>query len=319
MQIGFSLPTRGALASPENLASLVKKAEELGFNMVSVSDHVVIPRAIDSRYPYSETGEYEGGNSGECLEQLTMLTFIAAQTQTLKLLTSVMVLPQRPPVLTAKMLTSLDILSNGRLIFGVGAGWMREEFDALGAPSFDHRGTVTDEYLTAFKELWTNQQPSFQGEYTQFDHVTFAPKPAQKPHPPIWIGGESPAALRRVVRNGDAWYPIGSNPRHPMETVAQLSAAVSRMQQYAAEVGRDPSTIDLAYSAGWYNDREALQASNGDRRTFTGTPDQVATDIREFAGAGVHHLILGLQDRTLDGMLARIERFATTVRPLSGE
>ncbi len=315
MKIGFSLPTRGPITTPENMATLVERAEDLGFDLVSVSDHVVIPRAIDSTYPYSATGQWQGDASGDCLEQLTLLTYVAARTSKLRLLTSVMVLPQRPPVLTAKMLASLDVLSGGRLIYGVGAGWMREEFDALGAPSFDERGKVTDEYLRAFKELWTNEQPSFEGDYTRFDQIAFAPKPVQRPHPPIWIGGESTAALKRVARLGDAWYPIGSNPRHPMGTVEQMTDALGRLYQYCAEAGRDPAEIDLAYSAGWYNDREAMTGPEGSRRSFTGTPDQVAADIHAFGEIGVRHLILGMQDETLEKMLARLERFASVVRP----
>ncbi len=318
MEIGFSLPVHGPLATPENLSTLAERGEEMGFDIVSVSDHVVIPRAIDSTYPYSESGQYSGGESGVCLEQVTTLAFIAARTHRVKLLTSVMVVPQRPAVLTAKMLASLDVLSNGRLIFGAGAGWMREEFEALAAPSFEQRGKVTDEYLQAFKELWTNERPEFQGQYTRFKDVAFKPKPVQRPHPPVWIGGESPAALRRVVRAGDAWYPIGSNPRHPMGTLAQLQTAVERLHRMADEVGRDPSTIDLAYSAGWYNDREALQMLDGARRSFTGSPDEVASDIRSFGNAGVRHLILGLHAGTIDGMLARMERFASIVRPRIG-
>ena len=315
MKTGFSLPTRGPITTPENMATLVERAEELGFDLVSVSDHVVIPRAIDSTYPYSATGQWHGDASGDCLEQLTLLTYVAARTKRVRLLTSVMVLPQRPPVLTAKMLASLDVLSGGRLIYGVGAGWMREEFDALGAPEFDERGKVTDDYLRAFKELWTVEQPAYDGAYTHFHHIAFAPKPAQRPHPPIWIGGESNAALKRVARLGDAWYPIGSNPRHPMGTVQQMTEALSRLRRYAEEAGRDPSAIDLAYSAGWYNDRESMHAPDGSRRSFTGTPDEVAADIRAFGEIGVRHLILGMQDETLEKMLARLERFALVVRP----
>lgn len=316
MQIGFSLPTRGPLATPEHLATLAQRGEEIGFDLISISDHVVIPRAIHSRYPYSASGEFAIDPSGAYLEQLTTLTYIAARTKRVRLLSSVMVVPQRPPVLTAKQLASLDVLSGGRLIFGVGAGWMREEFDALGAPSFDERGAVTDEYLRAFKELWNAEDPSFAGRYTRFDNIAFSPKPVQKPHPPIWVGGESPAALRRVARLGDAWYPIGSNPRHPMGTTEQLSAALARLSTLVAEAGRDMAEIDLAYSAGWYDDQGAHAASDGRRRTFTGTPEQVAGDIRAFSALGVRHLVLGLQANSLDAMLARLERFASVVRPL---
>ncbi len=124
MEFGFGVPTRGPLAAPESLATLVKAGEEMGFGIVSVSDHVVIPRRIASIYPYNESGEFAGGPSGECLEQLATLSFLAGQTSSLKLLTSVMVLPHRSPVLTAKILASIDVLSNGRLIVGCGVGWM---------------------------------------------------------------------------------------------------------------------------------------------------------------------------------------------------
>jgi probable F420-dependent oxidoreductase len=228
-----------------------------------------------------------------------------------------MVVPQRPPVLTAKQLASLDVLSNGRLILGIGAGWMREEFEALGAPPFDERGAVTDEYLRIFKELWTNEEPAYDGKYTRFSNIAFAPKPVQQPHPPIWVGGESAAALRRTARLGDAWYPIGSNPQHPMETVEQLSTAISRLRMFTSEAGRDPSEIDLAYSAGWYNDQEIQHSADGRRRVFTGSPEQIAGDIRDFAALGVRHLMLGFQDNTVERMLSRLERFASAVRPLS--
>jgi probable F420-dependent oxidoreductase len=316
IQFGFGLPTRGPLSTPQNLVRLAQRGDELGFDFISVSDHVVIPRAIGSRYPYSTSGEFAVDPSGSYLEQLTVLTYIAARTSNVRLLTSVMVVPQRPPVLTAKQLASLDVLSGGRLIFGIGAGWLREEFEALDAPAFAERGKVTDEYLRAFKELWTNEEPVFDGDFAQFHDIAFAPKPVQTPHPPIWVGGESDAALRRTARLGDAWYPIGSNPRQPLGTTAHLAAAIDRLRQYAREAGRDAAEIDLAYSAGWYNDRDAELGDDRNRRSFTGSPRQVADDVHAFAALGVRHFGFGMIDGTLDGSLARLERFATIVRPL---
>ncbi len=318
IQFGFGLPTRGPLSIPENLVRLARRGDELGFDFISVSDHVIIPRAIASRYPYSTTGEFAVDPSGSYLEQLMVLAYIAAGTSRSRLLTSVMVVPQRPPVLTAKQLASLDVLSGGRLILGIGAGWLREEFEALDAPWFDKRGTVTDEYLRAFKELWTSEEPAFDGDYTSFHDIAFAPKPVQQPHPPIWVGGESDAALRRTARLGDAWYPIGSNPRHPLGTTAQLASAIDRLHAFAREAGRDPAEIDLAYSAGWYNDRDAELDNAGHRRSFTGSPRQVADDVHAFATLGVRHFGFGMIDGTLDGSLARLERFANVVRPLIG-
>ena len=218
MKFGFGLPTRGPMAAPQSLATLARTGEELGFAIISVSDHIIIPKAINSTYPYNESGTFAGSPSGECLEQLSLLSFLVGVTSSAKLLTSVMVLPHRPPVLTAKMLATIDVLSNGRLIVGCGVGWMREEFEAIGAPSYDERGSVGDEYIRAFKELWTSDNPTFEGKYCRFANVAFAPKPVQKPHPPIWTGGESPAALRRAGRLANVWYPIGSNPRFPVGT-----------------------------------------------------------------------------------------------------
>ena len=315
MEFGFGAPTRGPLATPENLLTLAQKGQELGFGIMTVSDHVVVPNDIASRYPYTESGEFPGG-AGQYLEQLTALAYLAGLTSAIRLLTSVMVLPHRAPVLSAKMLATIDVLSGGRLIVGCGVGWMREEFEALGAPPYEERGAVGDEYVRIFKELWTSDNPSFDGKYASFSDVSFLPKPIQKPHPPIWFGGESPPALRRVARLGDAWYPIGNNPRYPVRDPEQFAAYVRRIHRYAEDAGRDPSEIDLAYSAGWYNDREA-RIIDGQRQLFTGTPEQVAGDIKAFEDAGVRHMMLGFQADTLKETLERMERFANDVKPLT--
>ena len=314
MEFGFGAPTRGPLATPENLLMLAQKGQELGFGIVTVSDHVVVPTNIASRYPYTEGGEFPG-SAGQYLEQLTAVAYLAGLTSDIRLLTSVMVLPHRAPVLSAKMLATIDVLSGGRLIVGCGVGWMREEFEALGAPPYDERGAVGDEYVRIFKELWTSDHPSFDGKYASFSDVSFLPKPIQKPHPPIWIGGESPPALRRVARLGDAWYPIGNNPRYPVRDPEQFAGYVQRIHGYAEAAGRDPSEIDLAYSAAWYNDREA-RVIDGQRQLFTGTPEQVAGDITAFGEVGVRHMMLGLQADTLKETVDRMERFTNDVRPL---
>ena len=316
MEFGYGVPTRGPQASPEALATLARQGEALGYDIVSVSDHVVIPRQIASRYPYSESGTFGGGGDGACLEQLTLLAYLAAHTSRLRLLTSVMVVPHRSAVLAAKVLASIDVLSGGRLIVGCGVGWMREEFEALGAPPYDHRGTVSDEYIQAFRELWTKESPAYAGEYVSFSDIAFAPKPVQSSGPPIWVGGESPAALRRAGRLGDAWYPIGSNPSHPLATTSLLKEAIATVHRHAEEAGRDPATMDFAYSAGWYDDREAHALPDGSRQPFTGVPEQIAEDIRSFEDLGIRHMTLGLMGPTLEDTLERMEWFAKDVRPL---
>ena len=316
MEFGFGVATRGPGASPDALIRLVQRGEQLGFDIVTVPDHVVIPRDIASRYPYSEDGAFAGADPGECLEQLTVVTFLAANTSKIRVLTSVMVLPHRHPVLAAKTLASIDVLSGGRLIVGVGAGWMKEEFEALGAPPFEHRGTVAAEYLESFKEMWTAVAPDYEGSYARVSNVTFLPKPIQKPYPPIWVGGESPPALRRAGRHGDAWYPIGNNPRFPMDTVERLKAGMVTVREHAEKFGRDPGQMDFAYSAGWYDDNVEQTGSDGSRRVFTGNPEQVASDIRQFRDLGVQHLIIGVQAASTNESMERMERFASEVRPL---
>lgn len=301
MDFGFSVPSGGPNATPEIIATLARRGEELGFAYVGIPDHIVIPKNIQSRYPYTEDGAFSG--SGAILDQLTVASFIAGQTSKIRILTSVLVLPHRSAVLTAKMLASIDVLSNGRLTAGCGAGWLQEEFDAIGAPPFDKRGFVSREYISCFKELWTSNNPSFDGEYVRFADITFEPKPIQKPHPPIWVGGESPAALRRAAELGDGWYPLSTNPRFPVRTVQQLSNALDAIYGHAETVGRDLTNFDLAYSF---------------PNSFTGTTEQVTEDIRAFKAAGVQHLMVNLGATFSDPVtdtLERMERFAFDIAP----
>src|SRR2546423_9003976 len=239
MQFGFSAPVSGPLSKPDSLTRVVVEGEAMGYDYATISDHVVIPRDIEAKYPYSDTGEFPGRAGGDRHEQLTAVAFIAGKTSGLRLVTSVTVVPHRPAVLQAKMLATIDVLSNGRLTFGIGAGWMKEEFQALGVPPFPERGTVTDEYLDAFRELWTKDDPRFDGRYVKFADILFEPKPVQKPHPPIWVGGESGPALRRTARIGDAWYPIGTNPQHRLDSMKRFQAGVERLRRLTRGGERD--------------------------------------------------------------------------------
>ena len=317
MNVGLTIPTRGPLANPDGIATLVRRAEALGFAHLSLSDHLVVPRSINSRYPYSESGAWPGAASGECLEQFTLLAWLAAISSRPRLITAVAVVPYRGAMHTAKIAATIDVLSQGRLVLGAGAGWMKEEFEALNAPAFEERGRVTDEWLQAFKILWTEDAPSFEGRHVRFANVSFLPKPVQKPHPPIWVGGESPPALRRAVRYGDAWFPIGNNPRHPLDTAPRLAEAVRRLHQVAEQNGRDPSSIGLAYYAGWFDETRTLQLEDGQRHLLTGSPAQIAEDIAALGELGVRDLVLNLQRDTLERSLASMQHFADEIRPLT--
>src|ERR1700739_840144 len=292
MLIGFNAPTAGPLSAADNLSKIVVGGETMGFDYATFSDHVVIPTAIAAEYPYSASGEFPSGARAERHEQLTELAWIAAKTTRLRLVTSVMVVPHRPAVLTAKILSTIDVLSGGRLTLGIGAGWMREEFEAIDAPDFDARGTVTDEYLRAFVELWTKDDPKFDGKHVRFSDIGFDPKPVQKPHPPIWVGGESGPALRRTARLGDGWYPIGTNPQHQRDSMKRFEAGVERLRRLTREAGRNPSQVALAYRVTSWGKALPARADDGERRLFSGEPADVVTDLRAVRDFGVSPVVL---------------------------
>ena len=314
MRFGFPTPNRGAMATPEVLPTLLQKGEELGFAYTFVSDHIVVPNTIQSHYPYEQAGRFTAYASG-CMEQLAELGYLAGITRNLGLLTSVMVVPHRHPIITAKALATIDVLSGGRLIVGCGAGWLAEEFQLVGAPPFEHRGRVTEEYIQAFKELWTSDAPAFDGEFVSFSDISFLPKPVQKPRPPIWLGGDSPAAMRRAARVGDVWYPIGNNDTHPLNTVQRYAEAANRLRDYTQRADRDPASVGLAYKCLKYNENEAVMLNNGERQVFSGSTDEIADDVKRFEDLGLENLTLGLTAPSLEETLARMERFAEEVMP----
>ena len=309
MEIGFNAPMAGPLSESETLTRICVDAEAMGLDYATFSDHVVIPSTSNARYPYSETGEFPGASWAARHEQLTEVAFIAAKTSRLRLVTSVMVVPHRPALLCAKMLSTIDVLSRGRLIVGVGAGWLKEEFEALGAPPFAARGAVTDEYLQAFRALWTQDDPHFEGEHVKFAGIVFAPKPVQKPHPPIWVGGESGPALRRAVRLGNAWYPIGTNPAHPLDSLARYRAGLARLHKIAGDAGRDPTSIGLAYRVARHGEGLPMKAADGERRLFSGRPTEIAGDLRDLGELGVTHVDFSFTGATAGEMLDAMKRF----------
>ncbi len=310
MRYGFYLPTRGRTATPEDLEALVRRGEALGFASVMIADHIVFPSVVTSKYPYTVSGVFPG--EGDALEQLALMAFIAGKTERLRLVTSVMILPYRNPVATAKTLATIDVLSRGRVTVGVGVGWLREEFEALGAADFDRRGAVSDEYLRIFKALWTESPVSFAGEFYRFEDVRCLPEPVQKPHPPIWIGGHSKAALRRVARLGDGWHPVGANPAVPL-TPADLRRDLDELYRLTEAEGRDPSALTISYKAPLYDVSRPV-AAGADRRPFSGSPDQIAEDIATYERLGVSELIFDFRSETLAESLERMERFAPVMQ-----
>ncbi len=316
MLIGFNAPTAGPLSAPDELAKIVVGGEAMGFDYATFSDHVVIPTAIAAEYPYTSSGEFPSGARAGRHEQLTEIAWIAAKTTRLRLVTSVMVVPHRPAVLTAKILSTIDVLSGGRLTLGIGAGWMREEFEAIAAPDFDARGAVTDEYARAFVELWTKDAPKFDGKHVRFSNIGFDPKPVQKPHPPIWVGGESGPALRRAARIGDAWYPIGTNPKNPLDSLKRFKTQVERLRKLTAEAGRDPKSVGLSLRCTMFGETAPPQAGDGEHRLLAGAPAVVAADIKALRDVGVGCIDFGFRGSTAHELLADMQKFRAEVLPL---
>jgi probable F420-dependent oxidoreductase len=309
MNFGFSAPVSGPLATPDIITRIATEGEAMGYDYLTVSDHIVIPNDINARYPYSATGEFPAGSRVARHEQLTTLAFIAAKTSRIRLLTSVMVVPHRPAVLTAKILATIDVLSGGRLELGVGAGWMKEEFEAIGAPPFAERGSVTDEYLLAMRELWTKSDPEFHGKHVSFSNIAFEPKPTQPGGPRIWVGGESGPALRRTAKFADGWFPIGSNPAHPMDSVPRLRAGIARLKKLTADAGRDPAAMALGYRVQSYGTDLPAKAGDGERRLFSGAASDMIDDVRALADLGVGWLDFGHPGASADALLGSMRRF----------
>lgn len=309
MNFGLHLPASSPTVTAEDLIRFAQRAEALGFYCLTVADHIVVPKDISVPYPYTIDGKYPG--AGYHFETLTTMAFLAGATARIRFATSVMIAPYRNAILTAKMLSSLDVLSNGRVIVGLGVGWMKEEFEALQAPRFEDRGKVTDEYIKAFRELWTSDNPSFHGKYCNFSNVVFLPKPVQKPTIPIWIGGHSKQAIRRAARLGDGWHPIGGVPTIPLEP-DDMKRDMEILAEHARSAGRDPKTIRIALKGSLFDKEKKI---DGRRRRFMGSAEEIASDIRDYRATGVDTMIFDVRRPSMAETLERMEWMAKEVFP----
>lgn len=238
MEFGIVFANAGPSARPEHAAGLARLAEQAGFDSLWTVEHVVVPAGYESPYPYSPTGRMPGPEETPIPDPLVWLSYVAAVTSTIKLATGILILPQRNPVVLAKQAATLDVLSGGRFLLGVGVGWLREEFDCIGVP-FDERGARTDEYIEAMRALWREAEPTFSGRFTSFAKAKSHPQPIQVGGVPIHIGGHTEAAARRAGRLGDGFFP--ANVGGPDE----LAGLLDVMGRAAKDAGRDPSTIEI--------------------------------------------------------------------------
>ena len=285
MDIGLFVPLGNGNASAEIVRSLGREAEDRGFESIWVPEHVVLFDDYESRYPYAADGRFPGGGDTGLLEPLTALTYLAAVTNRIRLGSGICLVPQRNPVYTAKQVVDLDCLSGGRVDFGIGVGWLREEFEAVAVP-FARRGARTDEYLQVMRSLWTDEVSSFEGEHYTLPACRMYPKPVQQPHPPIHVGGESAAAMRRAARHGDGWYSFNRLPD-------ELDGPLERLDAMLAEEGRSRSDVQLTVSP------------------YLNPVDAAA--VEAYRARGVDRLVVLCLAFDVDGLRTQLDHLVSTV------
>ena len=296
MQAGVWIPNCRHLATPDIIRGTAVRAEALGYDSVWVSDHVVVPNAYVDRIG---AGIYD---------PLVTLAVAAGATGRVRLGTTVLIVPYRNPVVTAKMVSTLDALSGGRVVLGVGAGWQAEESAILGVP-FAERGPMTDEYLAAMRELWTSPAPSFAGKYTRFDGLHFEPKPVQRPHPPIWVGGHGRASLRRAAEIGAAWHPIN-------RSAEELRAGRAELERLCRTRGRAvPPAIALRNDLCVLRPGRPARASVRGGSVLVGEPAALVERIGELKAVGVEHLVIEFLAADGPELDEQMTLFAERVRP----
>jgi probable F420-dependent oxidoreductase len=312
ISLGFQVATSGPLAGRNRIIETVTLMERLGYASAIVTDHVAIPYAIRSAAPYGGRGRAALVATCDYFEPLATLAFIAGQTKRIRIGTSVLVLPYRNPVLAAKMLATIDVLSLGRLFVGVGLGWLAEEFAALQALPFADRGRVADEWLEIFRLLWTEPRTSFSGQFYEFHEIGCFPKPLQRPFPPILVGGNSPAAIRRAAQFAQGWQPF----RLPPHT---LRKRLDLLRNELRARGRDAAKFDVSLRYG-----ARVVGPRGDRirrpaeapaQVFVGTATEVAESLKPLIEIGPASLIFDCRTGSWEEVVETITRLAEEVWP----
>lgn len=287
MKVGFVVPHVGPGSSPEAIDRMCERAEALGAHSLWVVDHVVLPFNRRTKYPYVFTRDGFAPSDTAWWDPFSVLTYIAARTTRVQLGTGVIVLPYRHPLWTAKAIATADVLSRGRILFGIGVGWMEDEFTALQLNTFHQRGKVADEQLEIFERAWRDQHVSYDGQFYKFHDVSVTPKPVQKPGPPIVVGGNTEAALRRTIRYAQGWHALSLLPD-------ELQTLNGRLQGMARDAGRSEAIpVSMLIAVRLTKEPVDLKSLDDDdrRSALSGTPEQVVAQLRAYEQAGLQHLM----------------------------
>jgi probable F420-dependent oxidoreductase len=283
MRFGLFFANAGPFTLPDPFEALVRTAEEVGFESLWTVEHAVIPVGYRSPYPYSRTGRMPGPENAPIGDPLMALAYAAAISRNLRLATGIVILPQRHPVYVAKEVATLDVLSRGRAILGVGIGWLAEEFEAIGVP-FDERAARAEESIRAIRSLWSDSPEPFEGEFFRWGPVESNPKPVQKPGVPIVVGGHVEAAARRAARIGDGFFPARGG-------LAKIPGLLRALRDECRAIGRDPAEIEV-----------------------TSGEDRVDLDtVRRYQEIGVARLVVPPTAFDPDGIRRSLVEFAETV------
>jgi len=284
MKFGIMFANVLGFTEPEGAIAIAQAAEAAGFESLWTVEHVVVPAGYQSEYPYSDTGRMPGTEDVAIPDPLIWLTYVAGATNTIRLATGILILAERNPVVTAKEVATLDMLSGGRVTLGVGAGWLREEFDAIGVP-FERRGLRLDENIEAMRALWTEDKPTYHGEFVSFTDAICRPQPAHGPVP-IVVGGHTEVAARRAGRLGDGFFPGKGDTAH----------LIAVMRDAATAAGRDPDAIELT-SGG--DDALGPNALDGVARLADLGVDRVIIPPLAFDAAGIHDALARYGDEVI--------------------
>ena len=307
MKIGVSMFVTDYSIGPGELA---QAAEERGFESLWMPEHTHIP--VSRKSPWGG-GPVLPDYYKETLDPFMALTAAAVATKRLKLATGICLVVERDPIHTAKQVATLDVLSAGRVLFGIGGGWNAEEMANHGTV-FETRFALMRERIEAMKAIWANDVAEYRGAHVAIEPMWCRPKPVQKPHPPIWIGGESKAAIRRTIQFADVWYPGNNSQTRPLDTPQRLGESIAHVKQACKTAGRDPASLGVGLLVQNYFEWGDHEVNDGSaRRMFTGTSEQMAADARALEKIGVGHVTLRLGGNSAAEAVERIERFAKEV------
>ena len=308
MKLGCNLDNRGPGATPENMIRFAVEADRLGFSSLAVSDHIVLVREQTRAYPYSATGEIDFDAWTPWNDTLGLVGFVAGKTERIRIGPSVLILPYRDPLVTAKWFATVDSLSGGRLFLGAGTGWWKEEFEALGlGDQFAERGPRTDEYLRIFQNLWREEVPAFEGRFFRYENLIASPKPVQAGGIPFWIGGNTRRALRRVADFGAVWHPVVLTPPVGLDP-PELGEWRKVLESLYEKQGRDPATIRIT-------PKTHLHFTNERRRPMSGTPGQIVEDLLAYQEQGAGEFIIYVPGVGEPEKLDNLQRIAEDIMP----